>query len=82
MRGDRIVNTPYIANMTQEAPCTLLCDQQLNENEAATFVQRIKEEYSIHLYVFVLRFVHECYLPHFDKREIYTRYIMEVDICT
>lgn len=49
LRGDRIVNTPYVANVTQEALCTVLCDQKLKDNEAATLVQRIKEEYSVHL---------------------------------
>lgn len=54
LRGDRIVNTPYIVKMAEETPCTLLCNSDGNPinwsaSESRSVVDRIQHEYFVHL---------------------------------
>lgn len=54
LRGDRIVNTPYVVKMAEEIPCTLLCNTPENPiywsvGESQTVVDRIQHEYFVHL---------------------------------
>lgn len=57
LRGDRIVNTPYLAKMAEDSPCTLLCNTpeypvHWSVAQSQTVVDRIQHEYFVHLYVF------------------------------
>ncbi|XP_078486667.1 transmembrane 9 superfamily member 4 [Ciona intestinalis] len=49
LRGDRIVNTAYNVKMDKDQGCTTICEQTLDAKMAKTLVQRIKEDYSVHL---------------------------------
>nr|CAB3267005.1 transmembrane 9 superfamily member 4 [Phallusia mammillata] len=49
LRGDRIVNTPYLAKMDTNQECTVICESEFDEKMANTIIQRIKDEYSVHL---------------------------------
>ncbi|CAK8691166.1 unnamed protein product [Clavelina lepadiformis] len=49
LRGDRIVNTPYKAKMDEKLPCSVICKSIFDKDMAKTLMQRIKDEYSIHL---------------------------------
>ncbi|XP_071483844.1 transmembrane 9 superfamily member 4-like [Diadema antillarum] len=49
LRGDRIVNTKYAVQMKVQHSCKVLCEVELNKKEAHTLVQRIKEDYNVHL---------------------------------
>lgn len=54
LRGDRIVNTPYVVKMAENTACTLLCnskDQPINWNsgQSQTVVDRIQHDYYVHL---------------------------------
>lgn len=50
LRGDRIVNTPYVVNMTVPEKCSVLCDNvKLSEKERKTLQKRIRQEYFVHL---------------------------------
>lgn len=56
LRGDRIVNTPYVVKMAENTPCTLLCnsnDKPINWNpsQSQTVVDRIQHDYYVHLIV-------------------------------
>uniref|UniRef100_V5GLT2 Transmembrane 9 superfamily member n=1 Tax=Anoplophora glabripennis TaxID=217634 RepID=V5GLT2_ANOGL len=56
LRGDRIVNTPYVVKMAEETPCTLLCNSPeypiyWSTRESQTAVDRIQHEYFVHLLV-------------------------------
>ncbi|KAJ8971974.1 hypothetical protein NQ314_000456 [Rhamnusium bicolor] len=56
LRGDRIVNTPYVVKMAEETPCTLLCNSpespiHWSDGESQTVVDRIQHEYFVHLLV-------------------------------
>ncbi|KAJ8915612.1 hypothetical protein NQ315_003396 [Exocentrus adspersus] len=56
LRGDRIVNTPYVARMAEETYCTLLCNSpespiHWSVGESQTVVDRIQHEYYVHLLV-------------------------------
>lgn len=55
LRGDRIVNTPYIVKMAEDSQCSLLCNSHDNPihwsvSQSQTVVDRIQHEYFIHLY--------------------------------
>uniref|UniRef100_A0A8C4WRQ2 Transmembrane 9 superfamily member n=1 Tax=Eptatretus burgeri TaxID=7764 RepID=A0A8C4WRQ2_EPTBU len=53
LRGDRIVNTPYEVKMKEEKSCSVLCKQSqsitLTVVESQLIIQRIREEYYVHL---------------------------------
>ena len=49
LRGDRIVNTPYKTAMMVKKPCTVLCKRSLDKDAVNTLIQRIKDDYSVHL---------------------------------
>lgn len=54
LRGDRIVNTPYVVKMAENLPCTLLChppDNPINwsAQESQVVADRIQHEYFVHL---------------------------------
>lgn len=56
LRGDRIVNTPYIVNMAVSTKCTLLCHNpndvmHWSVGESQMVVDRIQHEYFVHLLV-------------------------------
>ncbi|XP_014204071.1 transmembrane 9 superfamily member 4 [Copidosoma floridanum] len=56
LRGDRIVNTPYIVAMGQDVSCKLLCHGKSNpmnwsEQDSLRFIERIKQEYTVHLLI-------------------------------
>ncbi|XP_050512537.1 transmembrane 9 superfamily member 4 [Diabrotica virgifera virgifera] len=56
LRGDRIVNTPYVVKMAEYTPCTLLCNSPGNPinwsvRESQVVVDRIQHEYFVHLLV-------------------------------
>nr|XP_039252288.1 transmembrane 9 superfamily member 4-like [Styela clava] len=50
LRGDRIVNTLFKAVMKKPTPCTVMCtSEKFDGKMAKTIIQRIKDEYSVHL---------------------------------
>lgn len=49
LRGDRIVNTPYVLHVLQEVSCTVLCEKELSEKETNLFIQRIRDGYTLHM---------------------------------
>ncbi|KAG5892132.1 hypothetical protein JTB14_032354 [Gonioctena quinquepunctata] len=56
LRGDRIVNTPYVVKMAEQTPCTLLCNSadkpiHWSASESQNVVDRIQHEYFVHLLV-------------------------------
>ncbi|XP_057312241.1 transmembrane 9 superfamily member 4-like isoform X1 [Hydractinia symbiolongicarpus] len=52
LRGDRIVNTQYIAKMDTPTPCEVVCPKKkLSKEESQLFVKRIKEDYVIHMII-------------------------------
>ncbi|XP_074640528.1 transmembrane 9 superfamily member 4-like [Tubulanus polymorphus] len=57
LRGDRIVNTPYKVLMDENMPCELLCKKEpgnvvvVKEKEAATIIERISNDYYVHLLI-------------------------------
>lgn len=52
LRGDRIVNTQYKLLAGKPQSCTLLCpSKKLSADQSQTFIQRIKEDYSIHMII-------------------------------
>ncbi|CDW54768.1 Transmembrane 9 superfamily member 4 [Trichuris trichiura] len=55
-RGDRIVNTPFVVRMKENEACHLLCASEekmnsLSVEQTDLMIQRIKEEYRVHLLV-------------------------------
>ena len=53
LRGDRIVNTPYVVKMKKESQCNVLCENTITKGQAKLFIERIKQHYSVHLLVIV-----------------------------
>lgn len=56
LRGDRIVNTPYIVKMAEPSPCTLLCNSpdkpiHWSVGESQIVYDRIQHDYFVHLLV-------------------------------
>eukprot|EP00111_Clytia_hemisphaerica_P000381 TCONS_00001054-protein len=52
LRGDRIVNTPYKLEAGKKLPCTFLCpSKKLSGSQSKAFMERIKEDYSIHMII-------------------------------
>ncbi|XP_056634985.1 transmembrane 9 superfamily member 4 [Diorhabda carinulata] len=56
LRGDRIVNTPYVVKMAEPTPCTLLCNSpdkpiHWSVGESQIVYDRIQHEYFVHLLV-------------------------------
>uniref|UniRef100_A0A5S6QFG4 Transmembrane 9 superfamily member n=1 Tax=Trichuris muris TaxID=70415 RepID=A0A5S6QFG4_TRIMR len=56
LRGDRIVNTPFVVRMRENESCRLVCANEKEKNtlsieETRLMIQRIKEEYRVHLLV-------------------------------
>lgn len=51
LRGDRIVNTPYVVDMAKAKDCTELCSVKMKVEEAKKMVERIKHSYYVHLIV-------------------------------
>ncbi|XP_077302874.1 transmembrane 9 superfamily protein member 4 [Arctopsyche grandis] len=56
LRGDRIVNTPYIIKMAEDISCKLLCHAKTtpmnwNAEESQKVASRIEHEYYVHLLV-------------------------------
>lgn len=51
LRGDRIVNTPYVVLMNQEKRCQVVCQQasKLTTEQSKLMAERIQEEYYVHL---------------------------------
>lgn len=50
LRGDRIVNTKFESRMKVPTSCTVMCkSQEFDSNMAKTIMQRIRDEYSVHL---------------------------------
>ncbi len=49
LRGDRIVNTPYVLHVMDEVPCQVLCDTTFNPKETREVVKRINEDYTLHM---------------------------------
>lgn len=54
LRGDRIVNTPYIIKMAEDISCKLLCHAKnapinWNAEESQKVASRIEHEYYVHL---------------------------------
>lgn len=54
LRGDRIVNTPYIVKMAESTQCSLLCHSADNPihwsvGQSQMVVDRIQHEYFVHL---------------------------------
>ncbi|KAG8131416.1 putative Transmembrane 9 superfamily member protein, partial [Naja naja] len=57
LRGDRIVNTPFQVSMNVEKKCEVLCDVPnkpvvLTKENSQLIVERIQEEYYVHLLEF------------------------------
>ncbi|OWF36318.1 transmembrane 9 superfamily member 4-like [Mizuhopecten yessoensis] len=51
LRGDRIVNTPYVVQMANNKDCTQLCSVKLKREESKKLVERIRHAYYVHLIV-------------------------------
>ncbi|XP_012252310.1 transmembrane 9 superfamily member 4 [Athalia rosae] len=56
LRGDRVVNTPYIVSMHKDVSCQLLCHtasnrMTWNEEDSQRVIERIQHEYSVHLLI-------------------------------
>ena len=52
LRGDRIVNTGYIAHMNVKATCEVLCGKKkFSKEEAVLMAKRINEDYSVHMII-------------------------------
>jgi len=52
LRGDRIVNTPYILKMDTATDCQIVCPKKkLSKDESNLFIKRIQEDYSIHMII-------------------------------
>ncbi|KAF5400707.1 Transmembrane 9 superfamily member [Paragonimus heterotremus] len=49
LRGDRVVNTPYVVHMTKDVPCAVLCQVSLSKQSASSFRTFIAEDYLVHL---------------------------------
>eukprot|EP00057_Strongylocentrotus_purpuratus_P017966 XP_011672440.1 PREDICTED: transmembrane 9 superfamily member 4 [Strongylocentrotus purpuratus] len=49
LRGDRIVNTNYVVKMKTYHSCLVLCEVEFDKKELKTLVDRIKEDYNVHL---------------------------------
>uniref|UniRef100_H2YTZ2 Transmembrane 9 superfamily member n=1 Tax=Ciona savignyi TaxID=51511 RepID=H2YTZ2_CIOSA len=49
LRGDRIVNTAYDVKMDQDQGCKTICEQTIDAKMAKMLMQRIKDDYSVHL---------------------------------
>merc|ERR1712131_54370 len=49
LRGDRIVNTAYDVRMDQRIDCKIICEQEITENQAEQIIQRVNENYFVHL---------------------------------
>jgi transmembrane 9 superfamily protein 2/4 len=51
LRGDRIVNTFYRFQLMKEVSCQILCETTLTAKQSNLFLQRIEQEYILHLYI-------------------------------
>lgn len=52
LRGDRIVNTAYVVEMTKDIKCSLVCEQlTLSKPDASTFKTFIENDYSVHMMI-------------------------------
>lgn len=56
LRGDRIVNTPYIVKMAEDVQCSLLCHfpnkpMHWSAEDSQRVIDRIQHEYFVHLYI-------------------------------
>ena len=49
LRGDRIVNTPYQLSVLQDEGCRVLCSPSLTAEQSDLFIQRIRQEYTVHM---------------------------------
>ena len=49
LRGDRIVNTAYDVRMDQRIDCKIICEQEITEDQAEQIIQRVNENYFVHL---------------------------------
>ncbi|XP_035238281.1 transmembrane 9 superfamily member 4 isoform X1 [Anguilla anguilla] len=54
LRGDRIVNTPYLVLMNQDRKCEVVCEKpnkpiRLSVEKSKLIAERIQEEYYVHL---------------------------------
>ena len=49
LRGDRIVNTAYDVKMGNRVDCQVLCEIDIDEAQASTFIDRINDNYFVHL---------------------------------
>ncbi|CAG5111259.1 Oidioi.mRNA.OKI2018_I69.chr2.g5584.t1.cds [Oikopleura dioica] len=49
LRGDRIVNTAYDVKMDEKVNCKVMCTSELKEGDAEKIIQRVSEDYFVHL---------------------------------
>lgn len=49
LRGDRIVNTPFIVRMAVNQTCRIVCQQKLDAKQSSDLDKLIKHEYFVHL---------------------------------
>lgn len=49
LRGDRIVNTPYDLHVKKDEPCRVLCSVDLDTKTTNIFIDRIKDDYTVHM---------------------------------
>ncbi|CAB3408173.1 unnamed protein product [Caenorhabditis bovis] len=51
MRGDRIVNTPFVFYMKKNEKCHAICENNVKREDVALLKERIKQEYNAHLLI-------------------------------
>ncbi len=49
LRGDRIVNTPYVLHVMEDLPCQVLCDTAFSPKDTKEVMYRIAEDYTLHM---------------------------------
>ncbi|CBY37016.1 unnamed protein product, partial [Oikopleura dioica] len=49
LRGDRIVNTAYEVKMDEKVNCKVMCTSELKQGDAEKIMQRVSEDYFVHL---------------------------------
>ncbi|XP_064383438.1 transmembrane 9 superfamily member 4-like [Halichondria panicea] len=49
LRGDRIVNTPYMLRIRESVDCKVLCTVDLTSEQTDMFIEKIDEDYTVHM---------------------------------
>lgn len=49
LRGDRIVNTPYMLHVMDNVPCQVLCETTFSPKDTKEVTYRISEDYTLHM---------------------------------